>query len=101
MLDADVLARTKTGVHVVNVARGPLIDEAALVTALQSGHVAAAALDVFEVEPLSMQSPLRGMPQCIFGSHNGSNTRDAVRRASHEAMTRLFGFLTQATEHAP
>jgi D-3-phosphoglycerate dehydrogenase len=100
MLDADVLARTKTGVHVVNVARGPLIDEAALVTALQSGHVAAAALDVFEVEPLPSQSPLRGIPQCIFGSHNGSNTRDAVRRASHESMTRLFGFLTQATGNA-
>jgi D-3-phosphoglycerate dehydrogenase len=50
-------------------------------------------LDVFEVEPLPADSPLRGMPQCIFGSHNGSNTRDAVRRASHEAMNRLFGFL--------
>jgi D-3-phosphoglycerate dehydrogenase len=100
MLDADVLARAKPGVHVVNVARGPLIDEAALVAALQSGHVAAAALDVFEVEPLPAQSPLRDMPQCIFGSHNGSNTRDAVRRASHEAMTKLFGFLVQAAGNA-
>jgi D-3-phosphoglycerate dehydrogenase / 2-oxoglutarate reductase len=93
MLDADVLARCKRGVHVVNVARGPLIDEAALVTALQSGQVSSAALDVFEVEPLPSDSPLRAMPQCIFGSHNGSNTQDAVRRASHEAMNRLFGFL--------
>jgi D-3-phosphoglycerate dehydrogenase len=93
MLDAGVLARCKPGVHVVNVARGPLIDEAALVAALQAGHVRAAALDVFEDEPLPAASPLRDMPQCIFGSHNGSNTQDAVRRASHEAMTRLFGFL--------
>jgi D-3-phosphoglycerate dehydrogenase len=93
MLDAAVLARCKPGVRVVNVARGPLIDEPALVAALQSGHVAAAALDVFEVEPLPADSPLRAMPQCIFGSHNGSNTRDAVRRASQEAMSRLFGFL--------
>jgi len=93
MLNADVLARTKPGVLVVNVARGPLIDEAALIAALQSGHVAAAGLDVFEEEPLPADSPLRAMPQCIFGSHNGSNTRDAVRRASYEAMDRLFGFL--------
>lgn len=92
MLDADVLARTKQGVQVINVARGPLIDEQALISALQSGHVTAAALDVFEVEPLPAESPLRGMPRCIFGSHNGSNTKDAVRRASHEAMKRLFGF---------
>ena len=93
MLDAGVLARCKPGVHVVNVARGPLIDEPALIAALQAGHVRAAALDVFEDEPLPAQSPLHAMPQCIFGSHNGSNTQDAVRRASHEAMTRLFGFL--------
>jgi len=93
MLNASVLAQAKRGVYVVNVARGPLIDEAALIAALQSGHVQAAALDVFEVEPLLADSPLRAMPQNIFGSHNGSNTRDAVRRASEEAMSRLFGFL--------
>lgn len=93
MLNAEVLARTKAGAKVVNVARGPLIDEQALIAALQSGHVAAAALDVFEAEPLPATSPLRNMPQCIFGSHNGSNTRDAVRRASRQAMERLFGFL--------
>lgn len=93
MLNAQVLQSCKPGVHVVNVARGPLIDEAALVAALQSGQVSSAALDVFEVEPLPADSPLRQMPQCIFGSHNGSNTQDAVRRASIEAMKRLFGFL--------
>jgi D-3-phosphoglycerate dehydrogenase len=93
MLDVEVLTKAKAGVQVINVARGPLINELALVDALQRGHVQAAALDVFEEEPLPASSPLRQMPQCIFGSHNGSNTRDAVRRASHEAMQRLFGFL--------
>lgn len=93
MLNANVLARTQVGVQIVNVARGPLIDEAALIAALQSGHVAAAGLDVFENEPLPADSPLREMPQCIFGSHNGSNTRDAVLRASYEALDKLFGFL--------
>lgn len=93
MLNASTLALAKPGVYVVNVARGPLIDEQALLASLNSGHVAAAALDVFEVEPLPTASALRDLPRCIFGSHNGSNTRDAVRRASQEAMARLFGFL--------
>ncbi|NIY73633.1 phosphoglycerate dehydrogenase [Marivivens donghaensis] len=94
MLNADVLAQCKEGIRIVNVARGPLIDEAALIEALQSGHVHSAALDVFEVEPLPADSPLRAMERCIFGSHNGSNTVDAVIRASHEAITKLASFLS-------
>ncbi len=93
MLNAEVLARCMAGIRVVNVARGPLIDEAALIAALQSGQVHSAALDVFEDEPLPMASPLRQMDRCIFGTHNGSNTVDAVIRASHEAIDRLAGFL--------
>lgn len=93
MLDARLLSAAKPGVFVVNVARGGLIDEPALIAALQSGHVRAAALDVFENEPLPANSALRDLPLCIFGSHNGSNSQDAVRRASHEAMDKLFGFL--------
>lgn len=93
MLNAEVLARMPKGVRVVNVARGPLIDEAALIAALQSGHVHSAALDVFEEEPLPADSPLRGFDRCIFGSHNGSNTVDGVIRASHRALQSLAGFL--------
>ena len=93
MLNAEVLARCMAGIRVVNVARGPLIDEAALIAALQSGQVHSAALDVSEDEPLPMASPLRQMDRCIFGTHNGSNTVDAVIRASHEAIDRLAGFL--------
>jgi D-3-phosphoglycerate dehydrogenase len=93
MLNADVLARAKRGVRVVNVARGPLIDEAALIAALGSGQVQGAALDVYEAEPLPAGSPLRGFDQCVFGSHNGSNTMDAVRRTSERAIGLLAGFL--------
>src|SRR3546814_1701091 len=89
MLDKQVLAQTKPGVFVVNVARGPLIHEDALVAMLKSRHVSAAALDVFEEEPLPVGSPIRDLPLCILGSHNGSNTKDAVRRASHEAMEKI------------
>ena len=93
MLNESVLARARRGVRVVNVARGPLIDEAALVSALRSGQVSAAALDVFEEEPPAAGSPLRELDHCILGSHNGSNTVDAVRRASNRAIDLLFGFL--------
>jgi D-3-phosphoglycerate dehydrogenase len=93
MLDAGVLARCKDGVRITNVARGPLIDEQALIAALQSGKVHSVALDVFEVEPLPMESPLRGMPNTIFGSHNGSNTVDGVVRCSEFAIDTLLGYL--------
>ncbi|MBR7619229.1 hypothetical protein JKL49_07485 [Phenylobacterium sp. 20VBR1] len=93
MLNAETLAAAKDGVRVVNVARGPLIDEPALIAALQSDKVYAAGLDVFEVEPLPMKSPLRSHPRCILGSHNGSNTLDAVVRASLRAIDLMDGFL--------
>ena len=93
MLNGDILSGTRPGVRVVNVSRGGLIDERALVAAIESGQVAAAALDVFEDEPLPVDSPMRRFEQCILGSHNGSNTVDAVRRASNHAIDLLFGFL--------
>lgn len=83
----------KDGVKIINVSRGGLIDEPALIDALKSGKVSAAGLDVFEVEPLPKDSELRQFEQCIFGTHNGSNTKEAVIRASHRAIDILFGFL--------
>lgn len=97
MLDERVLWQMKQGAYVVNVARGPLIDEQALIGALESGQVSAAALDVFAQEPLPAESVLRNMPQCIFGSHNASNTVDAVIRASHEAIDKIYGFLYESS----
>ena len=93
MLNTGTLNLLKRGARIVNVARGPLIDEQALTAALSSGQVSAAALDVFETEPLPDDSPLRRMPECIFGSHNSSNTAEGVRRASHEAIQKIAGFL--------
>lgn len=96
MLNTEVLAIAKPGLRVVNVGRGPVIDEAALVAALQTGQVYSAALDVFEDEPLPMTSPLRSHPRCVFGSHNASNTTDAVARTSEIAISKLMDFLEQA-----
>ena len=93
MLDKEVLDRCKQGVRIVNVARGPLINEVDLCSALESGKVHSAALDVFEEEPLPKSSPLRDLPLCIFGSHNASNTRDAVMKTNERAIEHLMGFL--------
>ena len=93
MINKESIALMKDGVYIINVARGPLIDEPALIDALQTGKVRAAGLDVFEVEPLPADSPLRQFDQCIFGTHNGSNTKEAVIRASLKAIDILFGYL--------
>ncbi len=93
MFNASIFPKLKRGVRVVNVARGPVIVEKDLIAALQSGVVHSAALDVFEVEPLPADSPLRAMDRCIFGSHNGSNSADAVRRVSHIAIDKIARLL--------
>jgi len=94
MINRKSLEHAKPGLRIVNVARGPLIDESALVSALDSQHVHSAALDVFEDEPLPADSSLRRFGhRCVFGSHNGSNTVDAVRRTSHRAISLLFEML--------
>ena len=83
----------KDGVIIINVSRGGLIEQNALIDALNSGKVKSAGLDVFEIEPLPMDSPLRNFEQCIFGTHNGSNTKEGVIRASMKAIEILFGYL--------
>jgi D-3-phosphoglycerate dehydrogenase / 2-oxoglutarate reductase len=96
MFNKDLLGKLRPGVRVVNVARGPVIQETALLEGLKSGVVHSAALDVFEVEPLPADSPFRAFDQCIFGSHNGSNSADAVRRVSRIAIGKMAGFLGTA-----
>jgi D-3-phosphoglycerate dehydrogenase len=90
MVERRTLALMQPGSFLVNVGRGPLIDEVALVQALESGQVAAAALDVFEEEPLPASSALRRFDQCVFGSHNASNTQEGVLRASAKAVANLL-----------
>lgn len=93
MLNEETLSKSKDGVRVVNVGRGPIIDQTALEAALRAAKVHSAALDVFEIEPLPMDSYLRTHPRCVFGSHNASNTADAVTRTSEIAIARLMAFL--------
>ncbi len=93
MINNDTISKMKDGVIIINVSRGGLIEQNALIEALKSGKVKSAGLDVFEIEPLPMDSPLRNFEQCIFGTHNGSNTKEGVIRASMKAIEILFGYL--------
>jgi D-3-phosphoglycerate dehydrogenase len=75
-INAKTLAATKKGIRIINCARGELIDDAALVAALQSGHVAGAALDVFHSEPLK-DSPYFGLENVILTPHIAGSTAEA------------------------
>lgn len=95
MLNGAILKKIKPSAYVINVARGALIEQEALLRALDSQAIAGVALDVYEEEPLPARSPLRSQPQCILGSHNASNTLDAVDRASRKAIIYLDRFLNE------
>ncbi|GAK61061.1 D-isomer specific 2-hydroxyacid dehydrogenase NAD-binding [Candidatus Vecturithrix granuli] len=95
LLNARAFAMMKAGVWIINVARGALIDEHALLDALECGKVGAAGLDVFENEPLPAHHPLRRFEQVVLGAHNGSNTHEAVLRASKVAIDLLARFLRE------
>lgn len=79
LLNPESLNRMKRGAIVVNLSRGDLIDTPALVAALQSGQVSAAALDVCDPEPIPLDSPLRSLPNVITASHIASASPKAVR----------------------
>lgn len=96
MLNADVVNIVKPGVKIVNVARGPLIDESALLLGLKEEKINSAALDVLENEPINLtihSELLKFQDRLIFGSHNGSNTRQAVLNVSNKCIVLLGEFL--------
>jgi phosphoglycerate dehydrogenase-like enzyme len=78
MIGREQIARMKRGAYLVNTARGGLIDEAALVEALRSGHLAGAALDVFEQEPMPAAHPLYELRNVVLTPHISAGTRDAL-----------------------
>jgi D-3-phosphoglycerate dehydrogenase len=92
-LNAEVLAKTKPGVRVLNVARGPLVVEEDLQAALDSGQVAGAALDVFRSEPVT-EHPLFGYPNVIVTPHLGASTAEATDRAGFQAAEQVVAALT-------
>ena len=97
ILNAARLQKTKPGVRIVNCARGGLIDETALANALQNGHVAAAALDVFEIEPLPGDSLLRSAPNLILTPHLGGSTAEAQESVGIEIAQSIRAALLEGT----
>jgi D-3-phosphoglycerate dehydrogenase len=92
IINADALKACKKGVRIVNCARGGLIDEAALLAALKSGHVGGAALDVFEVEP-AKESPLFGAPNLICTPHLGAATGEAQENVALQVAEQISDYL--------
>lgn len=96
ILNKDSLKKTKKGVRIVNCARGGLIDEKALKEAIESGQVAGAALDVFEIEPAT-ENPLFGMEQVICTPHLGASTTEAQENVALQVAEQMSEFLTKGT----
>ena len=99
MFNDDALSCLKLGAKIINVGRGPLIDEQALIKGLSQNIIESAALDVFETEPFSTiyhSELLHFEDRLILGSHNGSNTQEAVANVSRLCINKLAGMLNKA-----
>jgi D-3-phosphoglycerate dehydrogenase / 2-oxoglutarate reductase len=92
ILDAKAIAKTRKGVRIINCARGGLIDEAALRAALDSGHVAGAAFDVFVTEPAT-ENPLFGHPNVICTPHLGASTNEAQENVALQIAEQMSDYL--------
>ncbi len=92
ILDEESLAKAKQGVRIINCARGGIIDEAALAEAIGSGHVAGAALDVFETEPPD-DNPLLALPEVIVTPHLGASTIEAQEKVALQVAEQMSDFL--------
>ena len=93
IIDAEALGNMESTAYLINTARGPLIDEPALVDALQAGGIAGAAMDVFESEPLGEQSPLRSMSNVFLSPHNANSSPRAWARVHQNTLDNLIRHL--------
>lgn len=99
LIDAAAFAALPPGAHLVNVARGEVVDEPALVTALQSGHLAGAYLDVFAHEPLSADSPLWDLPNVIISPHSAGFSDGNARRVETLFLSKLRDWVASNPRH--
>jgi D-3-phosphoglycerate dehydrogenase len=87
IVDATMLARMKPTAWLMNVARGPVVQEEPLVAALREGRIGGAALDVYWAQPLATDHPLRGLPNVILSPHAAGLTKESVETMSRVSAT--------------
>jgi D-3-phosphoglycerate dehydrogenase / 2-oxoglutarate reductase len=97
LLGRAQLEATKAGAFVLNVARGGIVDEAALADGLASGHLAGAAVDVYTAEPMALDNPLRGAANLVLTPHLGASTTEAQDRVGLEMAEQLLLALSGVT----
>lgn len=90
LITTETLAKMQPEAVLINTARGPIVDEPALIKALQDGQIGGAALDVFELEPLPADSPLREMDQVMMGPHNSNSSPAAWERVHWNTIRNLL-----------
>ncbi len=96
MINEASLSLMKDGAIILNAARGPLIRESDLISALESGKLGGAALDVFEEEPLSASSKLRQLPNLLLSAHNANSSPLAWNNVHEQAISNLLEGLSKA-----
>ena len=88
-VNADLLARMKSSAVLINVSRGAVVDEAALLEALQTGRIAGAGLDVFEKEPVTPDNPLVDLPNVLWLPHAGGSSEEGIRRVGEGSAEQM------------
>jgi len=98
IISAGELALMKSTAVLINTARGPLVNEKALVSALESASIGGAALDVFEDEPLPQESGLRSLDNCLLAPHNANSSPAAYELVHRNTVTNLIDQLKRASD---
>jgi phosphoglycerate dehydrogenase-like enzyme len=93
MIGADLLARMRPSAYFINAARGPLVDEDALLAVLRDGRIAGAAVDAFTDEPLPANHPFRTLPNCLATPHSAFNTREAAAATNAMVAAQVLAVL--------
>jgi D-3-phosphoglycerate dehydrogenase len=102
LISKKQLDMMKPGAYLINASRGPVIDEAALIQALQNNRIAGAGLDVFEDEPLPQDSPLRKFDNCLLAPHNANSSPKAWQHVHENTVNNLLkGLRAAGAENEP